>query len=237
MNDLLVEFWHCNCGKPYRSQRATFQLLAAFLPNQSTDTASVNLLCDACNSIRSYNKTALGSPGMTDNSNSERYVYVQKIFLARISCADKTCECQIDIVVPATAHWTKRALTIRSGNWIPDATVMCRNDHPAAHPVRVVDLQRIYPGHDPMEEAATTKEIAFALLDRMEQLESERAALLTELELVRYGGNRQPDVKRIMSNDAQKEPFRLKNIELRRSIALAGDDNAALVMLKGLLEN
>jgi hypothetical protein len=174
---------------------------------------------------------------MTDNSNSERYVYVEKIFLARIACADDTCKSQIDIVVPSTMHWTKHALTIRSSNWTSDATVMCRNAHPVAHPIRIVDFQRIYPGHDPMEEATTTKEIAFALLDRMEQLESERAALLTELELVRYPGNRQPDVKAIMSSDTQKEPFWVKNIELRRSIALASDDMTALTLLVRLLDS
>jgi hypothetical protein len=145
MKEILVEFWHCvNCKKAYRSPRAMFQQLAPFLPNQSTGNAPVILLCDACNAIRSYNKTALPDPYMKDSSDSGQFVFAEKIFLAHIGCADNTCKYQIEIVVPATRFWTDDSLRISSKNWKPDATIACKNGHPASSPISVLDLRPIF---------------------------------------------------------------------------------------------
>jgi hypothetical protein len=172
-----------------------------------------------------------------DSSIPAQYVYVEKIFLAQIACVEKTCEYRIQVLVPSSVHWTKDTLTRRSCNWKVDAAAVCRSFHPAVDPIQLVNLQRVYPGKDPMENNMTKKEMALTLLDRIERLESDRASLIAHLELIRYADQRQPDVNKIMSDHRVLDTVRARNVELRRSIALASDDTAAQTLLAGLLED
>lgn len=83
----------------------------------------------------------------------------------------------------------------------------------------------------------TTKEMALAVLDHIEQMESERAALAGYASTTRDPLGRQPDWKVIASDRKVRETVQSRFADIRRSIALATpDDSAALVLLKGLIE-
>src|SRR5207245_1071692 len=99
----MVEFWRCRCDKPYRSEHAVFQQLAPFLPSEFACNAPIILLCNACKLICSYD--ALPDPFL--KGSLDPHISVEKIFRARIFCADPTCESRITVHIPTTSYWTK----------------------------------------------------------------------------------------------------------------------------------
>lgn len=82
----------------------------------------------------------------------------------------------------------------------------------------------------------TTKEMSIAVLDYIEQLEAERAALIAHLSLIRYADYRQPDVKQILADGRRNTlgTVQARNTELRQSILRADEQDAAETLLRGL---
>jgi hypothetical protein len=83
----------------------------------------------------------------------------------------------------------------------------------------------------------TTKEMAIAVLDYAEKLESERAALAAFASSLRDSLRNQPDWKTIAADPAVRETVHAKFAELRESILLASEDDSPLILLRGLTGN
>lgn len=141
----VVDFWHClGCDKPYRVLRPTYQMMEPYLPILSTDTKAPILLCEACGDLRSYSKNDLPLPRTFDTETKVRFVFVQKIFLGRIVCAEKSCASPIEILLPRTKHWDLPAVQgLNPVDWRIHPNVLCSAKHPPALPITWSKLEEI----------------------------------------------------------------------------------------------
>jgi hypothetical protein len=83
----------------------------------------------------------------------------------------------------------------------------------------------------------TTNELAIALLDHIERMESERAALAAWIRFCRDRFGNQPDWRTLADDPAVRGTVRVKYVQLRQSILLATDDKSVLVLLQSLIED
>lgn len=83
----------------------------------------------------------------------------------------------------------------------------------------------------------TTSELAISLLDHVERLESERAALSSWIRFCRDRFGNHPDWRTLADDPAMRGTVRVKYEPLRQSILLAIDDKSVLVLLQDLIED
>ena len=82
--------------------------------------------------------------------------------------------------------------------------------------------------------AMATKEMAIAVLDYVELLESEHAAMASFLSNIRDALHQQPDWKKIATDPSVRGTVQARFAELRQSILLSSEDTSPLVLLRGL---
>src|SRR3989442_12763200 len=141
----LVEFWRClDCNKRYLAPPSTFELIAPFLAIQSKGKATVVLVCEGCNALRSYGSNDIPPPRMIDIEHQTQFVGVDRAFRGQIACADKNCEALIEIIVLTKRFVDADVLRYQySPEWKANENVHCEKGHPPASPIILKTVDEI----------------------------------------------------------------------------------------------